>query len=108
METIKKNYEFKIVLSKGKGYFGKVIKIYIKPNGRKENRIGIAIQKKVGKAVVRNKIKRWIREAYRNIETEIEKGYDIIFLCKAKESVDKMDFFIIQNDLKKIFKLEKE
>ena len=99
METLKKNYEFKVVLVKGKSYYGKVLKVNIKSNGRDRNRIGIAIQKKIGKAVVRNKIKRWIREAYRKIEPQLEQGYDIIFLCKNKESVERMDFTTIENDL---------
>lgn len=99
METLKKNYEFKIVLAKGKSYYGKVLKVYIKSNGKDRNRIGIAIQKKIGKAIVRNKIKRWIREAYRKIEPQLEQGYDIIFLCKNKESVERMDFTTIKNDL---------
>ena len=65
IKTLKKNYEFKNVLSKGKFYVGKYVTIYIKDNKKNENYIGIAVSTKIGKAVTRNKIKRLIRESYR-------------------------------------------
>ena len=58
MKTLKKNYEFRNVLSKGKYCKGKYIEIYYIPNEFEENFIGIAVQKKVGKSVIRNRIKR--------------------------------------------------
>mgnify|MGYP006073506505 FL=1 len=46
MKTLKKNYEFRNVLSKGKYCKGKYIEIYYIPNEFEENFIGIAVQKK--------------------------------------------------------------
>ena len=65
IKTLKKNYEFKNVLSKGKFFVGKYVTIYIKNNKKNENYVGIAVGTKVAKAVKRNKIKRLIRESYR-------------------------------------------
>ena len=65
LETLKKNYEFRNVLSKGKFFCGKYITVYIKRNNIKRNVIGIAVNTKVAKAVKRNRIKRLIRENYR-------------------------------------------
>ena len=65
IDTLKKNYEFKNVLDKGKFYRGKYITMYISKNKKEKNVIGIAISKKLGKAVKRNRLKRLIRESYR-------------------------------------------
>ena len=63
-KTLRKNYEFKNVLTKGKMYAGKQILIYISKNKLNENLIGIAISSKLCNAVKRNNIKRKIKENY--------------------------------------------
>ena len=62
LKTLKKNYEFKNVLNKGKFYTGKQIIVYINNNKSNENIIGIAVSSKVGKAVKRNQ-----KESYKKI-----------------------------------------
>lgn len=103
IKTLKKNYEFRYVLSKGKFYYGKNITIYIKENKRKENIIGIAINTKLGKAVKRNHAKRLIRENYRLIKENLEKGYNIVFLWNKNIPLEKADFFEIKKDILNIF-----
>lgn len=102
-KMLKKNYEFRNVLSKGKYYGGKYIEAFIKPNKEKINFLGIAISVKVAKAVKRNKIKRLIRENYSQKELEIKNGYTIVFLWKKKESVENATFKSIQKDIETIF-----
>ena len=86
--TLKKNYEFKNVLTKGKFYKGNYITIYITKNNKNDNIIGIAVSKKIGKAVKRNRIKRLIRESYYCEKNNINKGYNIVFLWNRKEFID--------------------
>lgn len=101
IDTLKKNYEFKQVLDKGKFYRGNYITMYITKNKREKNVIGIAISKKIGKATKRNRLKRLIRESYRLRKTELEQGYHLVFLwnkkaeqnCKCQE---------IGNDMEKL------
>ena len=104
METIKKNYEFRYILQKGKYYSGDKIEIFITKNNKNINYIGIAIGVKIAKAVKRNHIKRLIRENYRLIENKLDKGYNMIFLWKKKNPVSEATFYNIQNDMKNIFK----
>ena len=68
-KMMKKNYEFKNVLSKGNYYSGKYMEAFIKKNEKeKVNYLGIAIGVKLAKAVKRNYIKRLIRENYQQFE----------------------------------------
>lgn len=99
IKTLKKNYEFKNVLSKGKFFVGKYVTIYIKNNKKNENYVGIAVGTKVAKAVKRNRIKRLIRENYRLLEKDISVGYDIIFLWKKNKNILDANFLTIKNDI---------
>lgn len=104
IETLKKNYEFKNVLSKGKFYIGKQITIYIMKNKEKKNIIGIAVSTKACNAVKRNKIKRLIRENYQLIKGKIKKGYRIVFLWNRKDRIENADFYCIQEDMIQLLK----
>lgn len=104
IRTLKKNYEFQNVLSKGKFYKGKQITIYITKNKVKENVIGIAVSTKACNAVKRNHIKRLIRENYRLIKNDLKVGNNIVFLWNKKEAADNADFYVIQNDVRELLK----
>ena len=104
IKTLKKNYEFKNVLSKGKFYIGKQIAIYVLENHKKSNVIGIAVSTKQCGAVQRNRIKRLIRENYRIIKDKLMQGYDIVFLWKNMEEPKTADYYIIQKDLEILFR----
>ena len=99
IKTLKKNYEFKNVLSKGKFYVGKYVTIYIKDNKKNENYIGIAVSTKIGKAVTRNKIKRLIRESYRLNKEKLKKSKDIVFLWNKNSNFKEINFSIINNEI---------
>ena len=102
-KMLKKNYEFKNVLSKGKYYSGENIEAFILKNNKNYNLLGLGISTKVGKAVKRNMIKRLIRENYKNIECSINTGYLIIFLWKKKASLKNATYQNIEKDMISIF-----
>ena len=104
IKTLKKNYEFQNVLSKGKFYIGKQITIYITKNRLDTNVIGIAVSTKTCNAVKRNRIKRLIRENYRLLKDDLKMGYNIVFLWNKKDLVENAKFDIIQKDMNKLFK----
>jgi len=87
--TLKKNYEFSRVFNKGSFYVGRNITIYVLPNKSQSNRIGLSVSKKAGKAVVRNRKKRLLRECYRHYEKYIKSGYDIVIAARSDETIPK-------------------
>ena len=105
-KMLKKNYEFKNVLSKGKYYTGKYREAFITKNDNKndeENFLGIAISVKIAKAYKRNFIKRLIRENYKNIEEIIANGYSIVFLWKKKADIKNANYENVKKDINVIF-----
>ena len=105
-EMLKKNYEFKEVLSKGKYYSGSYIEAFIqnKKSNSNKNYLGIAISVKVAKAVKRNHIKRLIRENYRQYEEKIKTGNRMIFLWKKKRNPKEANYKKIKKRHGKYFR----
>ena len=99
-KMLKKNYEFKQVLTRGKYYSGQYIKVFIMKNNKQNN----FLAQKCGKANKRNRIKRLLRENYKNLEEKLEKGYSIVFLIKKDVDTDEIDYQKIKKDMNKIFK----
>ena len=102
-KMLKKNYEFKNVLSKGKYYSGENIEAIILKNNKSYNLLGLGISTKIGKAVKRNMVKRLIRENYKKIENRINTGYSIVFLWKRKVDIKQATYKNIEKDMKIIF-----
>ncbi len=65
-KKIKYNRIYERVIKQGKKFYGEYVNLYYLPDqeAQKELMIGIVAGKKVGKAVRRNKVKRWIREYF--------------------------------------------
>ncbi|MBP3708750.1 MAG: ribonuclease P protein component [Clostridia bacterium] len=99
IKTLKKNYEIKNVLSRGRFYLGKYVTIYIKDNNKNENYIGIAVNTKIGKAVKRNRIKRLIRESYRINKNQLKKGKDIVFMWNKHSNIEDINFSKMNEDI---------
>ena len=100
---LKKNYEFKYVLSKGKYYSGENIEAFIYKNNYEYNLLGLAISTKIGKAVKRTMIKRLLRETYKGLENNISNGYSIVFLWKKKVNINNATYNNIKKDMNSIF-----
>ena len=58
--------------------------LYFRPNRTETNRIGITVSKKLGHAVVRNRVRRRLREVYRLNEDLFCPGWDIVVVARSR------------------------
>ena len=83
-QSLKLNKDFKRLYSKGQSFVSAYTVIYASKNRYNKNRLGLTVSKSVGKAVVRNRIKRLMRESYRLMEDKLRTGYDIIVVSRNR------------------------
>ena len=82
METIKENYLFKKAYTKGNKMTGKFLVVYGLKR-KKGIRYGVTVSKKIGKAVLRNRARRRIKECFRHILPYVKDGADIVFVARG-------------------------
>ena len=58
--------------------------LYARKNRTGGNRVGITVSKKLGKAVVRNRVRRRLREIYRLNEDQFQPGWDIVVVARSR------------------------
>jgi ribonuclease P protein component len=77
---LKKNSQFSLVYDEGKSWAGKEIVLKALSNGSRSSKFGFVVSRRVGKAVVRNRVKRRLREITR--QTPVQPGWDIILIAR--------------------------
>ena len=82
--TIKQNYEFRRLYSKGKSCANAYLVVYCRKNRAGRSRIGYTVSNKVGHAVVRNRIRRRLREIFRLNQGGLAQGYDMILVARTR------------------------
>ncbi|MHC1684954.1 MAG: ribonuclease P protein component [Clostridiaceae bacterium] len=110
-EKIRKNSEFRTVYKRGKSFSNQNLVLYVYKNInntiiKDENRValsrlGISVSKKVGKSVIRSRVKRLISESYRLNKGNIKKGFDYVIIAR-NPSKDR-DYKEIETSLIKLF-----
>ena len=75
-ETLKKNEDFKKVYNKRNSYANRELIMYTK-------RLGVSVSKKVGNSIVRHRLARLVREAFRLNTDHIPDGIDVVVVVKA-------------------------
>lgn len=79
---LKKNADFRTVYQKGRSSADHLLVLYVAGREDDQNRIGISVSKKIGNSVVRHRLKRLIKEAYRLNEEKFVGGLDMIFIAR--------------------------
>lgn len=82
-ETLRKNNDFRKVYDKRKSLANKYLVMYISENGTDTIRLGVSVSKKVGNSIVRHRLARLIREAFRLNSHCVKRGLDIVVVARA-------------------------
>lgn len=87
--SLNNNNHFKYMYKKSKSEVMPVVVVYHKRNKLKINRLGITVSTKLGNAVVRNRIRRRIKEVYRLNEPKYNFGLDYIIVARTNKAAYK-------------------
>ena len=90
-QVLNENRDFLRLYRRGKSAVSSSLVTYARRGGRKNlRRVGITATKKVGGAVQRNRAKRLIRAAWREVEPSAPYGWDFVFVARARTASVKM------------------
>ena len=79
-----RNNDFRRLYARGKSYVTPLVVVYVMKNRTKNVRVGITTSKKIGNAVLRNRSRRVIREAFRGLAGRVCPGFDLVFVARGK------------------------
>ncbi|WP_343751980.1 ribonuclease P protein component [Lentibacillus halophilus] len=103
---IKANKEFQHMFQHGSSFANRqLVLYYIKKSEQTHFRIGLSVGKKIGNAVTRNRIKRHLREAFRELESRVSPVYDLIII--ARKPTRRMDYNGVKKSLIHLLSKEK-
>lgn len=95
-ERIRRKTEFQVVLQQ-RGVSGSYCIIYVKPAAGSFSRVGLIVGRAIGTAVVRNRVKRRIREVFRRIKNNLIRPCDIVI--RARTGIHQATYQHIADDI---------
>ena len=81
--SLKLNHIFRRLYSTS-GQANSMMVLYARKNRTGTNRVGITVSKRLGHAVVRNRVRRRLREVYRLHESRFQPGWDIVVVARSR------------------------
>lgn len=103
---IKKNEEFQYIFRRGKSFANRQLVIYyIKKQDSSHFRFGLSVGKRIGNAVTRNRIKRYLRESFRDLQHKIVPSINIVII--ARQPTKQMNYHEIKKSLIHLLSREK-
>ena len=82
--TVKENCDFRRIYRRGRSAVSGGVVVYCLKNRKGMSRLGVTVSTKLGHAVVRNRVRRRLRELYRLHKAELLPGYDLIVVARVR------------------------
>ncbi len=99
---LKKRYQYNYVYRAGAHFSGKFVTIYTASSKTKDIKVGFAVTKKIGKAHVRNLVRRRLREIVYTQIPQLKQNYNLIVV--AKDGITAARFDDLSNDVVALLK----
>ncbi len=93
--------EFRRVYDEGQRRRAPLGTVFLRPNGLPHSRLGVTVPVRIGKAVLRNRLKRRVREIFRQRRSTLPAGWDI--LVNPREAMARVPFETLQRELLRLF-----
>lgn len=98
---LRKDFQFRYIYRNGTSVRTDAINLIFVKSRHTNIKIGVSVSNKIGKAVFRNRIKRWIREGVRSEIESLPKGYNYIFVANSKFDFHHSNYSMISNYIQK-------
>ena len=102
INRLKKRYQFNYVYKSGEHVSGEHMVLYVASSKTKNIKVGLAVTKKVGHAVVRNKVRRRLREIIKKQVPNLKQNNNIIVV--ARDNITEASFEKLSNEFLKLIK----
>lgn len=81
-ERLRSRVDFDRLRQDGRRYSTRWVSISVLPNTLGHNRYGLVVSRRVGNAVVRNRLRRQLREVIRTFRTDLQVGFDLVVIAR--------------------------
>lgn len=105
-QRIKKNEEFQKVFKRGKSFANRQFVVYcLRKEEQQAFRVGLSVSKKIGNAVTRNQIKRYIRQTFLELKNDVRQDMDYVIIARSQAAT--LDFHETKKSLEHVLRIAK-
>lgn len=101
-QRLTRNEDFTAVYRRGKSVANHQFVLYYRAVSRPYFRLGVSASKKIGGAVVRNRMRRIVKEVVRHMSDEVAPGYDLVIIVRA--AATSLDYAALEKSIRHVLK----
>lgn len=83
VHRLKRNREFRKTFDEGRSLANRLVVLYMLPHQAGTTRAGFSVSRRVGSAVVRNRTRRRLKEAFRRVAAGVNEGYLLVWIPRS-------------------------